>query len=265
MIKILVDSSADILENSHKNLEIIPIPLTHKGNSITNIKLDEFYMLLENTDVLPKTSQINPETYIEYFKKYKDNEIICLTLSSKLSGTFSSANLAKQLLADECDVSNIYIIDSECATIQFTLLTKLVLKDLDNGESVKKILENIEKNKKNIKVRAIIDDLEFLYKGGRLSRASAIVGSTLNIKPILEIKEGEIRVATKVRGFKKANKTILDEMNTDKPKYIITGYTTKSDSYEEFKNQIDLPYEEIQIGPIIGTHVGPKCYAIVYI
>lgn len=264
MIKILIDNSSDI-SAKHKNLEIIPIPLTYKDKAITGIELNEFYALLENTDHLPKTSQISPETYMEYFKKYKDDEVICICLSSKLSGTFSSANLAKQLLEDEYDTSNIHLIDSESATIQFALLVKLALEDLDAGKSCKEILENLEKNKKAITLRAIVDDLEFLYKGGRLSRASAVIGSTLNIKPILEINNGEIKVVTKARGLKKANRTILEELTEKNPKNIIVGYGTKWESYETFKEQINRPFEELQIGSVIGTHLGPKCYAIAYL
>lgn len=266
MIRILVDNSSDILEtNKHKNLEIIQIPLTYKEKTITGIALNEFYALLENTDILPKTSQISPEIYMDYFLKYKNDEIICICLSSKLSGTFSSANLAKQLLSDDYDTTNIHLIDSESATIQFALLVKLALKDLDAGKSCKEIIENLEKNKKEITLRAIVDDLEFLYKGGRLSRASAIIGGTLNIKPVLEIKDGEIKVVTKARGLKKANRSILEELNEKNPKEIIVGYATKWESYDAFKEQIDRPFEELQIGSIIGTHLGPKCYAIAYL
>lgn len=267
MIKILTDASSDITKNflTSKHLDIIPIQVSHKENLITDMQLNDFYKLLETTDEFPKTSQISPEVYMDYFKKYKNDEIIYISLSSKLSGTFSSANLAKQLLEDEFDTSNIYLIDSEVATIQLAILVKLAIDLVKKGKTVKEIVDILEENKKKVRVRAIVDDLEYLYKGGRLSRTSATIGTALNIKPVLEIKNGEIKVVTKARGLKKANKVILDELKEKMPENIVIGYGTKWDSYEAFKSQIEIPYEELQIGKIIGTHLGSKCYAIAYL
>lgn len=268
MIRILVDSACDLSEDyikAHKNLEVIPIPLTHKNKTITGIDLEEFYKLLVETNELPKTSQINPEIYTEYFRKYKDDEIIYISLSSKLSGTFSSANLAKQLLEDEFDTSNIYLFDSESATISQALLVDIALSEIEKNKNVKEILNTLNNAKKKIKLRVIVDELDFLYKGGRLSKTSAVLGNTLNIKPILELSNGEIKVVAKVRGLKKANKTILEEFNEKNIEKVFLGYCTLWDSYDNFKNEIKLPFEEFQIGSIIGTHVGPKCYGIVYL
>lgn len=267
MIRILTDASADITNAflTNERLDIIPIQVTHKENVITDMKLDDFYKMLETTNEFPKTSQINPETYLDYFKKYKDDEIIYLSLSSKLSGTFSSANLARQMLEDEMDVSNIYLVDSEAATLQLAILVKIACELADNKKSAKEIVEILEEKKKKVKIRVVVDDLEYLYKGGRLSRASATIGTALNIKPILELKEGEIKVVTKARGLKKANKEMLNEIKEKNPENIIIGYGTKWDAYEIFKEQVDFPYVELQIGKIIGTHLGAKSYAIAYL
>lgn len=206
---------------------------------------------------------------MEEFEKYPDDEIICINVSSKLSGCYQSAVIASS------DFSNVYVIDSENATIGQSLLVLLAVNLAKKGLSGKEIADILNEKKKQIRLVAVLDTLEYLKKGGRISAATAAVGTLLSIKPLVEVKDGEVKMISKARGTNGARKTLYDEKNKrgeiDTKLPYSLGYSgidkTNLDKFvEEFKDQInDLENYPIRnIGAVVGTHVGPGAYGIVY-
>ena len=276
MIKIAVDSSSDYTQEDirEKNLCLIPITITlGNENYIEGVNLDrnDFYRLLEKSSKFPHTSQPSPQAFLELFQSAKDNgdSVICILLSSNLSGTCQSAHLAKSMV----DYENIYIIDSLSATFTIKIMADYACRLVSEGLSAQEITAKIEELKSRVKVIAALDTLEYLYKGGRLSRASAAIGTMANVKPIITLtEEGGIGVLGKALGKGKAMAGILNrfkEMGRDEnfPLYAIYSYGVENCEKLEHKLSENgfSPDSRLQIGPTIGTHIGPGAYGIVFV
>lgn len=270
-IKLITDSTIDLPESS----EVIVAPLTvmfgeKEYLDTVDITKDEFYDLLETSDVLPKTSQVTPARFMELYDEITANndEAVVITISSKLSGTFQSALLASK------EYSNIRVVDSENVTIGSGVLALEALKCINKGWNLETIYNHLESSKKRIRLLAALDTLEYLQKGGRISKTTAIAGGLLNIKPIITSVDGELKLVGKARGNKKAG-AFLRQMSVDMPvDYnfpVLPGFTGKNDdllsdfmkdSGEYFKGLDSL--NRTQLGSIIGTHAGPNAFAIAY-
>ena len=276
MIKILVDSSSDFrFEDAHKlNMEFVPITISLNGKDyLDGINLDrnEFYELIRTTPDFPKTSQPSPHEFERYFKEAKNNndEIICILLSSELSGTCQSANLARNMVGYD----KIHIIDSLSATVPIGVMVNYALKLVEDGFTATEIVSKINEIKSKIKLIACVDTLEYLFKGGRLSRTSAIVGEIANIKPIITLtNEGTVEVIGKCIGRIKALNQItksvsLDSINSDFP--IHTIYTYGTENCEKLEEKLEkegiIPTSRLQVGPTIGAHIGAGAFGIVYV
>lgn len=276
MIRILVDSASDysLEEVKEKNIEFVPIRITIgdkeyiEGN---NLERDEFYKILKESGEFPKTSQPSPQEFVNIFQdvKEKGDEMICILLSSELSGTFQSATLAKNMV----EYDKIYIIDSLTATICIKVMADYAKKLVGENKSAKEIVKEIESIKRHVKCIATMDTLEYLYKGGRLSKAAATVGEAVNIKPIITLtEEGEVGILKKCLGKKQAvmqTKKILQDMKIDKnfPIYSIYSYGTENSEILEEK-LISEGYKfdcRLQIGPTIGAHIGPEAFGIIFV
>ena len=195
---------------------------------------------------------------------------VVITISSKLSGTYQSAMIA----AEEFD--NIYVVDSGTGSVGGGILTELALKYADDGMSAKEIAEKLEEDKKKIIIVALVDTLEYLKRGGRISKTVAFAGTVLNIKPVLSIIDGEINLLGKARGSKHGNNQLVKEMNkvggVDFSKPVLLGYTGLSDelllqyikdSKSLWKGNInDVRYTTI--GSVIGTHAGPGAVVVAF-
>lgn len=275
MIRIITDTSVDLTIDEAKELGVILVPMNIQfGDSSFKDRFemdaDEFYRLLISYDHLPVTSQVNPFTFEEELKKAKEagDEVIIITLSSKLSGTYQSANIAAE------DYDNVYIVDSETVTMSQQCLVRYAVKLRGEGKSVKEIYEIINKEAKNVKVLGLLDTLEYLKKGGRISPTVAFAGGVLSIKPVVTTKDGLVAIEGKARGSKNGNnllKKMISEcggIDYDKP--IVLGYTGLSrdllnqyieDSKELYEEKVDELIVE-RIGSTIGTHVGPGAIAI---
>lgn len=278
-IKLITDSASDVFLNEANDLGIKVIPLkTYFGDEeyLDGVTLSyvDFYNKLASSKDLPKTSQITPIQYKEAFEEaLKDNDyVICITLSKHLSGCNQSAVLAK----NELDNPNIFVIDSENATIGEKLLVLYAYKLIEKGLDVNKIVELLEKRKKNIKVLAILDTLEYLKKGGRISTATALIGSLLSIKPIVSITEGKVISVGKARGAKNGSKVLTEliakngDIDYDMP-YTLAYSGVNNDllvdyvknNQDLFKGSLDtLPVSKI--GSTIGTYVGPNAYGVAF-
>lgn len=276
MIKILVDSSSDytMTEIANNGFHFVPLNILLGGKHYRDgieLKPDDFYELLISSGDFPKTSQPSPQDFADIFEdaKAKGDEIICILLSSALSGTCQSAHLAKDMV----DYEGIYIIDSLAATVMIKFMGDYAAKLIAAGLNAKEIVSKIENMRKNIKVVAALDTLEYLCKGGRLSRASATIGELANLKPIITVTdEGKVAVIGKCLGKNKALNFIINYLkenarDTEFPLYTLYSYGEENtEKLEERLTKEELSYDDrVQLGSTIGAHIGPGAFAILYV
>lgn len=276
MIRIVVDSSSDFLleELKEKNIEQVSLTITVGEKSYrggVDITADELYEIMISGNEFPKTSQPSPQDFLEVFEdaKEKGDSVVCITLSSGLSGTFQSANLAKDMAAYDA----IYIIDSHAATHLIRVMADHACQLRDAGKSAPEIAEAVANLRSRVKVLAGVDTLEFLYKGGRLNKATAMIGELANLKPIITLLEdGTLSVCGKCLGRNKALAFITKTM-TEKaldpafPVYSIYAYG--SENTEKLEQKLEETgihcQTRLQLGSTIGTHVGPGAFAVIYV
>lgn len=275
MIKLLVDSSSDYRKPEGVCDYFVPITVTLGASNYqdgVDLEADTFYEMVSEAKDFPKTAQPSPQTFADVFEKAKENgdELICFLLSSALSGTYQSAMIAKDMV----EYDNIYLIDTLSATHPIGILVEYAASLVKEGLSAAEICEKCEALKGKIKVIAGLDTLEYLYRGGRLSKASATVGSVANIKPIITVsEEGKVENIKKLIGRKKAMSFIINQitgMDPDDsfPMYSIYTYGEENTEHLERKFYEETGYvvkERLQIGPTIGAHVGPGAYGIVFV
>ena len=273
MIRILVDSSSDILVNNSENITVVPLSITLDNKTyLDGVELghDEFYNMLVNTDDFPKSSQPAPQLFVDAFEKAKANNdtLICIMLSSGVSGTYQSAVLAKNIV----EYDNIYIIDSLTGSAGTILLATEAQKMIAQNLPVKEIVAKLEELKNHTMVYLSVETLEYLYKGGRLDKTAALVGSIAKVKPIIYVtREGTIGVAGKAIGNNRAMNALVDvtkenPVDTDHEFYTICTLGTKNVEKLEAKLQESgiTNIHRIQMGPVVGTHTGPEAYGIIY-
>ncbi|MBR4073237.1 MAG: DegV family protein [Clostridia bacterium] len=273
MIRILVDSSADIDTKNRKEISLIPLTVTIGGRDyLDGVDLDknEFYDLLVGGNEFPKTSQPTPQAFVEIFEevKNKGDELIYFSISSELSGTYQSALIAKGMV----DYNEIYIIDTKSVSHGIALLAEYAEKLRKEGFKAAEIAEKTEILRNKIRIIAGVDTLQYLYKGGRLSRGAATVGEMAGIKPIIEVTEGKVEVIGKTLGKGKAIQSIIKslsniERDKDFPLYFVFTYGEENCvELEEKLRQTDYnDGERRQIGSAIGAHVGPGAYGVIFI
>lgn len=226
----------------------------------------------------PRTSQITAFAYYEFFKELleKNKNIIFLDMDKALSASFFNCQRAAEDIRDEYPDANLYIMDTRCVTMGLALLIKKMVALKNEGKSMQEVIDYAEKTKMRIAHRFLVDDLEWLRRGGRLSNASAFVGSLLSIKPLIYVDdEGKLVSFSKVRGKKKAMKELLASCDHDigdpTGKDIIVGHSDNLEECEKFVEMVKEKYPSIasisiqELGPVIGCHVGPGFLAIVYI
>ncbi len=277
-IKFIIDSASDILPSEAEELGVIHLPLTvmfgdESYRDAVDLTHKEFYEKLIESDTLPTTSQINPSMFGDAIKEVVDagDTAIIITVSGKLSGTYQSAMIA----ADDYD-ENVFVVDSENVCVGERLLLYRGLELRYQGLSAAEIVDTLNKEKKKIRLLALLDTLEYLKKGGRISSAVAFAGTLLSLKPVVSLVEGEIVMLGKARGSKQGN-NLLRELTTrgngvdfDKPYSLAySGLSDKllqkyiADSAELYSAHTDeLPITTV--GCVIGTHAGPGAIAVAF-
>ncbi|NLZ48809.1 MAG: DegV family protein [Clostridiales bacterium] len=281
-IKIITDSGCDLSLDYVKenNIEVVPLMVNINGKFIPDdlgqtLSRQDFYDLLKD-GILPTTTQVNIGSFYEVFKTYieKGDEIVYIGLSSALSGTYNSAVKAKEMLLEEYSNAKIYTIDSLSASLGEGLLVYTLKELLDKGTPLLEAIKFIEENKRKVIHSIIVDDLNHLKRGGRLSGAAAAVGSILNIKPVLKVDdEGKAVVADKVKGRKRAIKYLFNDYNergvNKKEQVVFIMNAAVKEDAELLKNMIET--ESVakkviiyDIGCVIGSHTGPGTLAVVY-
>ena len=273
--RIIVDSTTDLMPEIKARVTVVPLTV-HFGDEefIDGVTIDHkaFYEKLVETDVHPTTSQATPAAFLAEYEKVKQagESAVVITLSAKLSGTYQSAVIAAG------DYENIYVVDSASAAIGGGILAELALRLREEGLAAKEIAERLEEEKKKILLVALVDTLEYLKKGGRISKTAAFAGSVLNIKPVIAVVDGEIRILGKARGSKMGNNLLVQEIEkaggVDFSKPVLLGYTGLSDAlllkYIEDSRQLwEKGLEQVRyttIGSVIGTHAGPGAIAVAF-
>ena len=275
-VNIIVDSTTDLREDIRERVSTIPLTV-HFGEEEyidgVTITHKQFYEKLIESDVLPTTSQATPVNFVDMFKKIvaAGETAVVITLSSKLSGTYQSA-----MIAAEDYAGSIYVVDSNTVTIGAGILAELALKLADSGMSAKDIAEEITKKREDIRLVAMLDTLEYLKKGGRVSKTVAFAGGILSIKPVISLKDGEINILGKARGSKQGNNLLVEEIQkaggVDFEKPLLLGYTGLSDMllkkyiedsktmWENYSAQLPVAV----VGSIVGTHAGPGAIAVAF-
>ena len=273
--RIIVDSTADLMPNFKSRVYTVPLTV-HFGDEefIDGVTIDHktFYEKLIESDVLPTTSQATPDAFIKEFQKAKDagESAVVITLSSSFSGTYQSAVIAAE------DFDNVYVVDSSSAAMGSGILVELAFRLLDSGMGAKEIAETLNEEKKKIVIVALVDTLEYLKKGGRVSKTVAFAGTLLNIKPGISVTNGEILMLGKARGSKMGNNLLVQEIEKaggiDFSKPILLGYSGISDALllkyiEDSKHIWEGNLDEIRytsVGSVIGTHAGPGAVVVAF-
>ena len=273
--RIIVDSTADLMPNFKSRVQTVPLTV-HFGEEefIDGVTIDHktFYEKLIESDVLPTTSQATPDAFMQEFEKVKEagDEAVVITLASSLSGTYQSATIAAE------DYENIYIVDSQSAAMGSGILVELAIRLLDEGKTAKEIAEILEEEKKKIIIVALVDTLEYLKKGGRVSKTVAFAGGLLNIKPVLSVTQGEINMLGKARGSKMGNNLLIEEISKaggiDFSKPVLLGYSGISNALllkyiEDSRHIWEGNLDEVRytsVGSVIGTHAGPGAVVVAF-
>jgi len=276
MIRIIVDSSADYgkEELDAKKLTLVSLNINlddkHYLDGV-DITRDQLYEWLIESNGFPKTSQPSPEDFLKHFEDAKTagDDVICILLSSALSGTCQSAHLAKNMT----DYENIHIIDSLSATHLIRFLANKACKMRDAGNTAEEIVAAVEDLKGRTKVIAAVDTLEYLCRGGRVSRAAATIGNLANLKPVITVTpEGEVAVIGKCVGKNKSMSYIVSamqeyEIDEDYPIYSIYSYGVENCISLEAK-VVSTGYtlhSRKQVGATIGCHVGPGAFGVLFV
>lgn len=274
-MRIIVDSTCDLTPELKQQVHIVPLTV-HFGDEefIDGVTIGhkQFYEKLIETDVHPSTSQASPAAFEAEYEKAKQagEGAVVITVSSKLSGTYQSAVIATE------DYEDIYVVDSTSVTIGASILVELALRLAAQGLTAQQIVRQLEEEKKKIVLVALVDTLEYLKKGGRISKSVAAFGTMLNIKPVLSVADGEIQILGKARGSKMGNNMLVQQIDkaggVDFTKPVLLGYTGLSDAMllkyiEDSRNIWDGNLSEVRyttIGSVIGTHAGPGAVAVAF-
>ena len=277
-VRIITDSGSDILPGEHEGLVVLPLSITFGTTTYADgadLSHERFYELLVEEDDLPKTGQVNPFAFSQAFEEAYEagDEVVCITLSSKLSGTYQSALTA----ASEAKVVA-RVVDSLNVCVGERILVEYALRLAEKGKSAAEIAEELERVRGNICVVGLLDTLEYLKRGGRISAAAAGVGALLSIKPVITIDDGEVKVLGKARGSKNGRNLLSEQVEKaggiDFAMPVALGYAGLSDKllrkYIEDSKAIwepgfpdgRLPVHSV--GATIGTHVGPGAIALAF-
>ena len=277
-VKIITDSTSYIPEETARKLDIqiISLSVFFNGESYKEIDVDnkEFYRQIEATGEIPKSSQPNIDELFNIFKKITDNgdEVVGIFISSKMSGTYSSAGLVKNMILENNKDAVIEIVDSCTNCMQMGFIAIEAARAAKDGFSINDVVETAEKVRRNSRFLFVPDTLKYLQMGGRIGAASALIGGILQIKPILTVENGETTVFKKVRTKRKAVDEILNKVLNDCEKNKIKGIIVHhidcekegKQLAEKLNQKLNIQVKIQSIGPVIGAHVGPGAIGVAY-
>lgn len=274
-IAIVTDSTASIPPELVEkfNIKVVPLVLLWGEKQFLDgidIQPREFYDRLVESDVMPTTSQATVASFMDIYRKLvcEGYEILTLVISSKLSGTLDSATQAKKAFPD----AQIEIIDSLSTSLPLAILVLMAARAIETGATLQQVKQIIEVEVKKVKVFFAVDTLTYLYKGGRIGGAARFMGTALGLKPILELRDGQIEALEKVRTSKKAQSRLIELLESyadpDKPfRFVGIIAANATNVAEGLLSEVRARFKvkEIMIGnlsPVIGTHTGPGTVGI---
>ena len=275
-VKIITDSASDLPASRHPAISVLPMTITfgdrqyRDGEELSN---QRFYELLIESEQLPSTSQIGPAQFEEAFRAQVEegHTVVAVILSGKLSGTYQSACIAAEEFPRQ-----VFVVDSENAAMGERVLVERAAQLVDQGLAAGEIAQRLETEKKDIRLIALLDTLEYLKRGGRISKSAAAIGGMLSIKPVIAIQNGEVCMLGKARGSKNGNNLLMQEIQKtagidfDRP-YCL-GYSGFHDdmlrNYIADSRSLCEGYaEHLPVGTIgasIGAHVGPGAVGVAF-
>ncbi len=266
-IKLITDSTSDITPELAEKYQIHVLPLTvHIGEASykdgETITLEELYKGVEEGGPFPSTSQVNPNEFYDVYKKYLSEgyKIISVHISSLLSGTVQSAEIAK----DMTESDQIAIVDSK--GVSGSVLIPLIEAGemIKNHKSYDEVVDYLKNNVEKVKVFAAFDTLTYLVKGGRVPKSVGAIGGFLGIKPLISVKEGKLEMIDKVRGSKKALKALIQNIDETKrregsPVLVINSLDSPvNQSVISHLKEHKIPYLSVEVGCVLGVHAGPR-------
>lgn len=271
MVKIVVDSTADLRPEIRERVDVVPLTV-HFGKEeyVDGVDLTPgaFYKKLAACKDLPTTSQAAPYAFSEVFEPVVEagDQVVAIVVSSALSGTCQSAAIAA---ADY--PGKVFVVDSRNIAIGSAILTEYALELADKGLNAESIAAELETAKTKVRLFAVVDTLEYLQRGGRLSKTVALAGGLLSVKPVITLEDGAIKMAGKARGNKQANAFMdnkVRELGIDWDKPCMLGYTgTDDELLAKYRAQSDVwtgDVSSIIVSGVVGTHVGPGAVAVAF-
>jgi len=269
MTVIIADSACDLplQELEQLNVEMVSLKVFVDGKEYADgrdLTFERFYELMDESEVLPKTSLVSVGDFIEAFNRYPDKDIIVLTMASKLSGTYQSAMLAKESVGR----NNIYVLDSGTVSVPLGALIKIAVQMRDCGQQTSEIVAKMRELIPKIYIYAILDSLKYLVKGGRLTGLKGKIGEVLNLKPIVSIRDGIVSPVAMVRGMKKAQavlaRIVREKHHVDPSLPQGLAYTVHLKYIDQFLKI--CPFTPTQktyhLGSVVGSYGGPGVVAV---
>lgn len=278
MVHIITDSTSDLTvqEAEALNVRLIHMRVIFEDGVYTDgvdITKEEFYVKQAEAKVLPKTTQLNPQEYYDAFQPLlaDGGEVVAILVSSKLSGSFQSACIAREMLEEAGE--RLHLVDSLNATLGEGLLVREAVRLRDAGKSAAGIVSELEELRGRVRFVAFVGTLKYLKMGGRISASTAMMGTMLHISPVVAVVNGEVKAVGKVRGSQKILAYTLDfvrEYPVDTRHCVMFGHSLCQETMEAYRDKVaealgirDHAWDEL--GAVIGTHAGPGCYGLAYI
>ena len=275
-VRIITDSTADLVPVLKERIATVPLSIVFGDEQyVDGVTIDHtrFYEKLVESDMLPTTSQPTPAAFAKAYQAAVDagEEAVVLTVSSELSGTYQSA-----MIAAEDFPGKVYVVDTKSVALGSAILAELALQLADSGLDAASIAQRLTQEREHIRLIAMLDTLEYLKRGGRISKTAAFAGGLLSIKPVIGLQDGKIEILGKARGSKQGNNMLVKEIESsggvDFSKPLLLGYTGMSDVllrkyiedsayiWQEYKSELPVTI----VGSVVGTHAGPGAVAVAF-
>ncbi|KUG03484.1 degv family protein [hydrocarbon metagenome] len=273
-VKVITDSTAylpaDIIDKY--NITVVPLNVHFEGEVFkegTRYSYKEYYDKLRKSSGFPITSQPSAGEFLEVFEQLASGQdALVILLSTKISGTFQSANMARDLLTDRN--VNVHLVDSEFSGMGLGFQVIEACELLEAGKSIDEVTSRLAEMRKKMHLYFVVDNLEYLARGGRMSTISCKLGTLIQLKPVLALQEGELALFQKVRTLPRAMAVVLAELNKaqdsiSKIAIINVEYQEKAlQLQEQLQQKYDVPVSICELGPVVGSHLGPGSLGVVF-